>query len=260
MHTAVIIEPRLHPCLNIVLNNFNKNLNDNWKFLIFHGTYNKQYIMNIFNNMKTTKKCTYVNLNKHNLTILEYNKLLYSHSFYEHITTEHFLIFQTDTLISDTCKNFIYKFMQFDYCGAPWKWKYKQENINNGKAIGNGGLSLRKKSKMLELLNNNFSPAILNTNEDLFFSGNAHNKKNIVVHKPPLHLAKEFSVESVFSHKSFGLHKVWNYLNNIELNILKKNFSKLNYLINITGIYNKIISNQRRINKIIKMNKNKNKN
>jgi hypothetical protein len=113
---------------------------------------------------------------------------------------------------------------------------------------------------MLELLNNNFSPAILNTNEDLFFSGNAHNKKNIVVHKPPLHLAKEFSVESVFSHKSFGLHKVWNYLNNIELNILKKNFSKLNYLINITGIYNKIISNQRRINKIIKMNKNKNKN
>ena len=105
------------------------------------------------------------------------------------------------------------KIFKYDYVGAPWKHRNNE--------IGNGGLSLRRKSKMLELLNNNFSSNVLNINEDLFFSGNKNNLNNINVYKPSLKLAKEFSTESIFSKNSVGLHKPWLYLNNRELYILK---------------------------------------
>jgi hypothetical protein len=54
------------------------------------------------------------------------------------------LIFQLDTLLSEQYKNNIYNFLDYDYVGAPWAFNHK---------VGNGGLSLRKKSKMLEILN-----------------------------------------------------------------------------------------------------------
>jgi hypothetical protein len=252
MYTAVIVEPRFHPSLPIVLNNFNSNLDNNWNFLIFHGSDNKKYIENIFNTIQTTKKCTYINLNKNNLTIKEYNKLLYSYFFYLHIETEHFLVFQTDTLLSNTNSKNIYKFLEYDYVGAPWRHRNKQ--------IGNGGLSLRKKSKMLELLNSNFSFKVLNINEDLFFSGSRLNENNIKIHKPTPELAKQFSVESVFSTNSVGLHKPWIYFNNKQLNTLQTTFPELNNLITTIKTYklnkNKIKINKNKINKN-KINKNK---
>jgi hypothetical protein len=234
MYTAIIIEPRKHPSLPIVLNNFNKNLDEKWNFLIFHGKNNKKYIENIFNNIETTKKCNYINLNKNNLTIKEYNNLLYSHIFYNYIKTEHFLIFQTDSLISDYNYNNIYKFLEYDYVGAPWKHRNNE--------IGNGGLSLRKKSKMLELLNNNFCLNVLDINEDLFFSGIINNINNINVYKPSVELAKEFSTESIFSNNSFGLHKPWLHLNKYNLDLLKILFPNLNNLMNIWNNYDKILN------------------
>lgn len=233
MYTAVIVEPRIHPSLFIVLNNFNNNLDNKWSFLIFHGLSNKEYIENIFNTIQTKKKCVYVNLNKINLTIKEYNQLLYSSFFYKHIKTEHFLIFQTDTLLSKIYSNNIYKFLEYDYVGAPWKHRKNE--------VGNGGLSLRRKSKMLELLNKNFTPNVLNINEDLFFSGSKFNINNINIHKPSLKLAKEFSTESVFSNNSFGLHKPWLSQNNKQLDILKIIFPELTNLINTLTNYNKIV-------------------
>ena len=44
MYTALIVEPRNHPCLPIVLENFDRNLSDEWSFLIFHGSDNKSFI------------------------------------------------------------------------------------------------------------------------------------------------------------------------------------------------------------------------
>ena len=48
-YTAMIIEPRCHPALELVLKNFNKNLNEDWQFLIFHGNNNLDHINNIIN-------------------------------------------------------------------------------------------------------------------------------------------------------------------------------------------------------------------
>ena len=248
MYTAVIIEPRIHPSLFIVLQNFNKNLNDKWNFLVFHGSTNKKYIEDIFKSLNTTKKYTLVNLNKNNLTIKEYNKILYTPLFYRFINTEHFLIFQTDTLISDFHYNNIYKFLEYDYVGAPWRHRNNQ--------IGNGGLSFRRKSKMLELLNNNFSSKVLNINEDLFFSGSAQNIRNIKINKPSFELAKEFSIETIYSQNSFGIHKPWRYLNKNKLQLLNKTFPNLNNLINSYKSYNNQVVNPIYISRY-KLNTNK---
>ena len=226
MYTAVIVEPRTHPALEIVLLNFNKNLDDNWEFLIYHGNNNKEFIEAIISNNNISRRCTLISLNVSNLTITNYNLLLYSTYFYENIHTEIFLVFQIDTLISEKFKNNINLFLVYDYVGAPWK---------DNNSVGNGGLSLRKKTKMLELLKQG---GYKKNNEevhweDIFFSNTINNTNNIVLHKPSFELAKKFSVETIFNYDTFGLHKPWEYLKDYEIYQLKSHFPDLEKLINL---------------------------
>jgi len=210
-YTAVIVEPREHPALELVLSNFTENLDNRWKFIFFHGTNNINYVMDIINNkLKDHKdRFTFINLNVANLNISDYNKLLYDKNFYSNIPTEMFLIFQVDTLICKKYKDNIYKFMKYDYVGAPWKQAlFNHENyIEN--SVGNGGLSLRRKSKMLELLDNCHIDYTLN--EDIFFSKVLYSCST-EISKPNLEEAKEFSIETIYNNKSFGVHKPWLYI------------------------------------------------
>ena len=119
--------------------------------------------------------------------------------FYDHIPTETFLIFQTDTIIFEKHKYLLDFFLEYDYVGAPWDHKVKNKIYN----VGNGGLSLRKKSKMLEILETE-NPNH-NDPEDVFFSC----PQKVSIHKPSFEKAKLFSVEELFSPISFGCHKPW---------------------------------------------------
>ena len=209
-YTAVIIEPRQHKALQFVLNNFLENLNDEWNVIIFHGKQNYNYIMNIIETSLKNyeKRIKLINLGIDNLTLNDYNNLLKSSKFYNFIPTETFMIFQTDSMILPKYKHYINYFLNYDYVGAPW----------NNKLVGNGGLSIRKKSKMLEIINieNKKKTFYLmyknkNINEDGFFSLN----KNVFLLKPSFEEAKLFSMEQVYSEKgSFGIHKAWNYIDN----------------------------------------------
>jgi len=227
MFTAVIVEPRLHNAFELVLTNFNKNLDEQWIFLIYHSKKNKEFILNIIETNNIKRKVDLVLLNQDNLTIDQYNLLFYSLFFYEHITTETFLVFQTDTLISDIHANNIYNFLEYDYVGAPWV------NKENDEAIGNGGFSLRKKSKMIEMIKNggyikeNGEPHY----EDRFFSNTCGNINTIHLYKPTIDMAKKFSVETVFNIDSVGIHKPWAYLNKKEITMLKNSFFDIEKLI-----------------------------
>jgi hypothetical protein len=243
--TAIIIEPRQHKALSLVLNNFIKNLDKNWIFYIYHGINNEEFIKNIIENelKDYENKITLINLNVENLSFDDYNKILYSNSFYNKINTEMFLIFQTDSLISNQYSKLIYNFIEYDYVGAPW----------TNKCIGNGGLSFRKTNKMKKILNNTSYYYIKDNNEelmneDIFFSNNEEvffktdyiketndniDKNNFInnnVYKPSLDEAKFFSVESIYNEMSFGIHKPWLYLNNNDLESIKKLFPELELL------------------------------
>jgi hypothetical protein len=216
-YTAVIIEPREHKALELVLTNFLQNLSNEWQIIIMHGNKNIDYLNNIIDNKlsKYKYRITLINLNIDNLTIDEYNKLLISEEFYEKIPTEIFLIFQTDSIICENDRELIYNFLEYDYVGAPWA------HLDN--TIGNGGLSLRKKSHSIKKIKNCEYNGVA---EDLYFTSNC-----LEPEKPVFDDAKKFSIESIYSETSFGVHKPWGYLNNDELDSLKNRCKNLDKLI-----------------------------
>lgn len=218
-YTAIIVEPRKHKALHYVLQNFLENLDNNWNIIVFHGNLNKEYIENIIKNHleKYKNRITLKSLNVDNLSISDYNKLFKNKEFYENIPTEIFLVFQTDSLINPKNKNNINKFLQYDYVGAPWK--------NN--LVGNGGFSLRRKSKMIEIIDNYNNICI---NEDVFFSNTCPVVKINIASSDE---ARKFSSEQIWDPESFGIHKAWA---STDISTIKKTFPEVETLVNLQGV------------------------
>ena len=115
-------------------------------------------------------------------------------------------MFQTDSLICTKYKHLINNFLKYDYVGAPYALHMVWGQEAN--YVGNGGLSLRKKSVMLVIINSckDYNPGL---DEDLYFSaGCVHHR----TYKPHFVEAREFSIETVYSSYSFGVHAPWKWL------------------------------------------------
>jgi hypothetical protein len=213
LYTAIMVEPREHPAMEFVLLNILENLNVDWTVVLLHGNKNLNYIQRILENHPSmVSRIQLVHLGIDNLTKMEYSDLFFEPRFYEYIPTEMFLVFQTDSMIIPENKDKIYKFMEYDYVGGPWP----DTNYIIPLQVGNGGFSLRRKTKMLELLSHQHADYFKHKNiergdnnyvEDVFFSGVYH--ENIEIKKPTYEEAKEFSVESVAHESPFGVHSLW---------------------------------------------------
>lgn len=207
LDVAVIVEPRKNILLIKVLKNYLKLLPDYTQIHIFHGIDNEKYILHHFHNEIAKRKIILTNLNKKNLSIREYNLLLTSKNFYNKINGENILIFQMDTCLCSNPKYKIEDFLRYDYVGAPW---INKKYVNQ---VGNGGLSLRKKSKILEHINiYKFDPDLKTDDsdlypEDLYFS------KSHILNFPSPELASYFSTEKVLNPYSIGTHKAYETLN-----------------------------------------------
>ena len=223
-YTAIIIEPRKHIALPFVLKNFATNLSEEWGFIIFHGINNQEYIENIIKNDLEEPKSRFklINLNIDNLTTHEYSNILKNKNLYQDITTETFLIFQVDTLIITENKHLINDYLEYDYVGAPWQ----------DETIGNGGLSLRKKSKMLEIIDSIDSNESSYKNEDEYFC----RQTNISLFTPSFDKAKQFSVETVFYESPFGVHNFYNHLSKEEIKYLTNKYDELRILLSLNRI------------------------
>lgn len=192
-YQAVIVEPREHKDLETIIKTVMYFLNESdskikWGLSIFHGETNKKFVK------KITKNWDNVDLHNmwvDNLPALEYNKMLKSSNFWKSIDSENILIFQTDS----TLVNFgIDKFISYIYIGAPWI------RFREGKIVGNGGLSFRKKSKMIEISENYVNDDI--TMEDIYFC--KYLKEEDLA---DIGIAKQFSVEDVEYDNPIGLHQ-----------------------------------------------------
>lgn len=207
INNCIIVEPRNHRYLEKIIYKFAEFLGHKFQFQIFHGNNNVGLINNIKNNK--IKNLKSFNLDIENLTINEYSDLLKSEIFWNNVEGENILLFQTDAII---LKNFSDEYFQYDYIGAPWK------NLNSitNNSIGNGGLSFRKKSVMLEIIKKYKDDNLI---EDLYFSKylKIENKK-----LPNIDLAKKFCVENVYYHDPTFLHKPFQELEPHELSFLLK--------------------------------------
>jgi hypothetical protein len=214
-YTAIIVEPRCHKALSFVLQNFFENLSDEWGFIIFHGTNNEEYVKNIINQqlpMHTYRIIKYVNLLVEDLNSLTYSSIFKSRLFYSHIETDLFLVFQTDSMIITENKELINNYLTYDYVGAPWA----------DKVVGNGGLSLRNKHKMIEIINHRGHDD--NTMEDYYFT----RYHNIPMNTPVFEQAIKFSIETVFNDTIFGIHNAWKYLHSSQIYHLIHKYPKSN--------------------------------
>ena len=198
-YTAIIIEPRKHAAIEFVLKNALQCLSEDWSIVFFHGNHNGDYVRNI---VKDLNRIQLVHLPVDNLTLMEYSELFATKSVIYDYLTEVFLVFQTDSMIFEENKGLINEFLEYDYVGAPWVICNHYITIVCN-FIGNGGFSLRRKSKMLDIIENiKWVPM----NEDLYFSTNY---AGIVVNKPTYEKAMTFSVEAVYSDITFACHKPW---------------------------------------------------
>ena len=148
LYTAIIIESRITDLFELVLENFYSKLDKRWNFLIYTTNNNFIFIKELLN-LKFRKdkiRTTIINLDIYHISKTNYSKIFLCNEFYTNISTEIFLIFQLDSLLSDIYYNIIYDYMKYDYIGSPFYY-------NNNIYVGCGGLSIRKKSKMIEIIN-----------------------------------------------------------------------------------------------------------
>ena len=106
--------------------------------------------------------------------------------------------------------------MSYDYVGAPW----------NSGGVGNGGLSVRKKTKMLTITQ---TVMPFQSNEDVYFAF----QTIVPLLKPSFQEAQKFAVETVFYEQPFGIHAPWKYLNEHEMGILLEKYPAIQELIDL---------------------------
>jgi hypothetical protein len=197
-YTAIIVETSEAPSLKFVLTNIVTNLSDEWGIVVCHGNRNIKYIQDIISTLPNRFFMKHVPVDSMN--IQQYNTFLKSPFFFEYIPTEMFLIFQKDSMIIPRYKDKINDFMNYDYVGAPWKTPY----LGKGNEVGNGSFSLRRKSKMVYILNHSKDTS---SSEELFYSC----PKDIRLSKPSSSEASLFSIETILVPHSFGCSKPWMY-------------------------------------------------
>jgi hypothetical protein len=213
LYESVFIEFRILPHIEFLIRNSIFKLGPKWSHTIVCGSYNYDYVYNICKNI--SNDITIINTNIQNMTQNEYNNYLLTINFWEQFYGEKLLIYQEDSIIF---KHNIDDFLDYDFIGAPFP-KYNNDTPN---LVGNGGLSIRSKSKILEILKNyNIDDFIINSStinymktvkltnppEDVYFSKSMQENNIGIVSN--WDVAMQFSSEAVFNPNSCAGHKFW---------------------------------------------------
>lgn len=225
---GVIVEMRNHPSLPLVLKNFADTF-PTIPITIVFGLKNKDFVLNSLPHINVKL----LELNAENLDSVTYSKLLTSTEFWNNIgNRKKTIIFQTDSGIIGSpseLKNFI----EYDYCGAPWKRlkgrKLKQHRKELGidrdgwhtkGTVGNGGFSIRdtaiaRKHAFL------YGP-IDSVPEDVVFAKLCEEDPDCNI--CPVRVAKKFAVENTPDKNAWAFHKNYNKpLNKFNRKVLKLN-------------------------------------
>jgi hypothetical protein len=225
-YIGVIVEPRRHKMLELILRNF-VYMMKGWSLLIYHSDDNREYVEKI---LGENHRARLVRMSEGNIDIDDYNRLLMSKEFYETVGGEKILVFQCDSFIRKRC---IDRFMEYDYVGAPWapntisKDRYLEVEIDrvgvrekHKIVVGNGGISLRTPSVMMRILSLPYLEGWKKkVNEDIFFAIGMECVTDCK--RCPMEVSMTFSVETIFYHDPFAWHKAYAYWSGPQWEILK---------------------------------------
>jgi len=184
----VIVETRIIPNFKEVLMNHVKYTG--WPLMIWHSTANEAYVKQCSKYLSV--EVTFENVDRwfdDGMHESNYNKLLTGYNFWNQLPWDKVLIFQNDSWL---LRPGIEQYMQYDFIGAPL--------YHIDFPAMNGGLSLRDRRAMLEIIKS--TPYNSNVgNEDIYFSTRCK-EQNL----PTYEIATTFSVETCWGWGNFGVH------------------------------------------------------
>ena len=197
---AVLVEFRTTDLIVTVVHNVNHHIPSTWPIQIFHGKDNQDFIMN-------STLAPLISSGKIFLTRMDIvygksrtNELLTDPKFWQRVRGEKILFFQIDSIMCSNSPHKITDFVQYDYVGAPWDPSWFA--FSKTDFVGNGGFSLRSRSKILALLA--LLPYDKKIPEDVWYGLNLRRVNGLVA---PVNVAKTFAVESMFYERPLGAHK-----------------------------------------------------
>ena len=143
---TVLIEFRPMRHLEFLLRNTIVKL-PTWNHTVICGNRNFRMMSGICRRIDRAASGTIniIKLDIENLTPSGYSQLLMTKQFWHNLTGEKILLYQEDTVLFH---GRIQPFMEYDYIGAPWP----PHQDDNSYGVGNGGFSLRSKSKLTKCL------------------------------------------------------------------------------------------------------------
>lgn len=207
---AVIVEPRRHAMLCKVIRVFMSILGLGWNLHVFTAQENTEWLK------ERLPGCSFraTPLNRNSITTQEYSDLLMREDFWGVIPEENILVFQTDSILF---KPGIDQWVDspehgFDYVGANY---YSPDHMAPKIGGIQGGLSLRKKSAMIECIQKvtkniiNYYRSTMGLKdiddiaEDVFFTHACE-----ILHKrvPSVEQRRLFSIEADYHPDTLGHH------------------------------------------------------
>ena len=211
---AVVVETRKHKALPFVLNNIMSNLPEEWNLQIFHGLSNLEYIKDVIDSNdflnKIKNKITFNNLDVDSITQEETNLgIMLTEELWNNIIGETVLYFECDSMLCPNSKFKVSDFEHFDYIGGYWgNGEYPLDE--EYPVVMNGGISIRKRQFMLDIIKNDLKPYLENGGnpcEDYFVS-------DCVRNRPTAREVRNFSIDNGYiapldMEAPFALHKPW---------------------------------------------------
>jgi len=208
---AVIVETREHKALPFVLNNVMSILPDGWGLQIFHGSNNLEYVKKVTDTeLLNGKEITYTDLKIDSISADDSSlEIMLTEDFWNKVVGETVLYFECDTMLCPNSEYKVEEFEHFDFIGGYWGNQLEMLDNDYSKVM-NGGLSLRKKSYMLDIIKNELQPYLDrggNPCEDYFVTDRIRNK-------PKVKDVLRFSIDNGYMYPlndkaPFGLHKPW---------------------------------------------------
>lgn len=196
----VIVEPRRHPHLQRVLENFHRNMPPHYDLYVFHGKSSGDYARRAAAGVARERRTRMVPLDTDDLSADEYNALLKDpQRFWARIDAENVLVFQTDAVLCGASDFSISDFEHLGYVGCAFSTR-----AGRGTHWGVGGLSFRKKSAALRCLAS--LPHSRTYPEDMFFAECV--EAGFGTRPADGDQVSQFCSQGQMNHRSFGGHRV----------------------------------------------------
>jgi hypothetical protein len=213
-NTVLLVERREHPNIEFVLQNAMYYCREKqFSLTVICSDVSLEYVKGILGKHYETSLVIpwFTGIGTRDQGRSEYNQTFLNPAFWKQIPAEWILSIQTDSYLRKKIPEELWK---YEYAGAPWTW--------NLRLAGGGGLTWRKKSAMLQILE---LPIPKSWDEDGVFS---HGCEQLDLKVPDDTIRYELLAESHFHNPDgtvinpFGVHQWWTFVLRIDDNKLKE--------------------------------------